>query len=179
RDNLESPMHVFELREESQSTRRKPTQTRGEHANSMQGGPGNSTTHCAIVPPRNSKHVIKIQCDIDEKVKVKRDRIYGQRRYDRSMEIFSAQQACMTCFEDLAVINSAELTQAIPSPSYATWIGLSRSSAGDFVWVVDNQTVYGNWAAGEPTNDNCVYLQTNKMWNSYPCSNGLCYTLFI
>ncbi|XP_051780740.1 uncharacterized protein LOC114649576 [Erpetoichthys calabaricus] len=87
----------------------------------------------------------------------------------------SAQQACMTCFEDLAVINSAELTQAIPSPSYATWIGLSRSSAGDFVWVVDNQTVYGNWAAGEPTNDNCVYLQTNKMWNSYPCSNGLWY----
>ncbi|KAG2467940.1 CL46 protein, partial [Polypterus senegalus] len=87
----------------------------------------------------------------------------------------SAQQACMTCFEDLAVINSAELTRAIPSPSYATWIGLSRSSAGDFVWVIDNQTVYGNWASGEPTNNNCVYLQTNKMWSSYPCSNVLWY----
>uniref|UniRef100_A0A8C4RVB0 C-type lectin domain-containing protein n=1 Tax=Erpetoichthys calabaricus TaxID=27687 RepID=A0A8C4RVB0_ERPCA len=89
---------------------------------------------------------------------------------------FNARLTCMSCFEDLAVINSAEKALSVPSTSFTMWIGYRLLADGPYVWVDENQTAYESWAQGEPDSNNvCVYISSYKMWHTYNCQYSMQY----
>lgn len=101
-------------------------------------------------------------------------------RHSEFLNQADSSLACQTRKSSLVSIHSDEENQFIyshiqPNSAQAQWIGLIRSSSGEFLWSDGSTTSYFNWDSGEPNNgangdENCVEMvMHSKKWNDVSC----------
>jgi hypothetical protein len=106
-------------------------------------------------------------------------------RFDNfASSFYSARRACENLGGYLVIITSSDeqnfiVNNLLSGTSSPYWIGFSDARVeGQWEWitgeigVVDDNAIYTNWIAAEPSSEDCAVIQptASMKWNALPCS---------